>query len=306
MKGRDLDGLVAFAAVAEAKSFTRAASRLGMSPSALSHAMRGLEERLGLRLLARTTRSVTTTEAGERLLRTLRPAFGEIEAELAALGGLRDKPAGTVRITASKHAARSVVWPVLPAFLRQHPDIRVELTVDEGLTDIVAARFDAGIRFGEKVAKDMIAVRVGAPIRSVLVGSPAYFADHPAPATPQELSGHRCINYRLATSGGLYPWEFEEDGRSFEVRVEGPLVFNDVDLILAAALAGQGIAALFEDQVARHAAEGRLVRILEAWCWTAPGYFLYHPGRRQTPPALAALIAALLAANASERRYDSP
>lgn len=298
MKLDDLNGLAAFVAVAEARSFTRAASRLGMSASALSHAMRSLEERLGVRLLARTTRSVATTEAGERLLRTLRPALGDIEGELVALRGLRDRPAGTVRITAPKHAASAVLWPVLPGLLRTHPDIRVELTVEEGLTDIVASRFDAGVRFGEKVAKDMIAVRIGGAIRSAVVGSPAYFAENPQPRSPQDLAGHRCIGYRLTTAGGLYPWEFERDGRSFEVRVDGALVFNDSDFLLAAALAGQGLAYLFEDQVAPHVAEGRLIRVLPEWCWTAPGYHLYYPSRRHMPPALTALVTALRVAAA--------
>lgn len=293
----DLSGLLAFVAVAEARSFTRAGSQLGMSASALSHAMRGLEERLGLRLLARTTRSVATTEIGEKLLQTLRPAFAEIEAELASLNRLRDRPVGTVRITTSKHAASSVLWPVLPDLLRTHPDIRVELTVDETLTDIVAGRFDAGVRFGEKVARDMIAVRIGTVVRSAVVGSPAYFADHPPPATPQDLAGHRCISYRLGTAGMIFPWEFEADGRSFEVRVEGSLVFNDGDLVLEAALAGQGIAYLIEDQVAAHVAAGRLTQILPEWCWTAPGYYLYYPSRRQMTPALAAVVAALRAAS---------
>ncbi len=293
MKRNELDDLVAFLAVADCLNFTRAASRLGMSPSALSHAMRALESRLGVRLLARTTRSVAPTEAGERLLRTLRPALGEIGAELAALGQARGKPAGDLRITAPKHAATAVLWPVLPGFLAAYPDIRVELTVDEGLTDIVASRYDAGLRFGEKVAKDMVAVRVGPRVRSAVVATPGYFAGNGVPLTPHELAGHRCINYRLATAGGLYPWEFEEAGRPFEVRVDGPLVFNDSDLILDAALAGQGVALLFEDQVAGHVAAGRLARVLDAWCWTAPGYYLYHARRRQAPPSLAALIAAL-------------
>ena len=293
MKRDELNDLAAFVVVADEMSFTRAASKLGMSPSALSHAMKALEGRLGLRLLARTTRSVRATEAGERLLRTLRPAFEDISAELTALGGLRDKPAGTVRITTVRHAATSVLWPVLPSFLDAYPDIRVEVTIDEGLTDIVANRYDAGIRFGEKVAKDMIAVRIGPDLRAAVVGSPAYFANHTVPNTPQDLAGHRCINYRFMTAGGLYPWEFESDGRSFQVRVDGPLVFNDGDLILAATLAGQGIGYLYEDQIADHVAEGRLIRVLAEWCPTFPGYYLYHPSRRQTPPALAALVEAL-------------
>lgn len=293
MKRDELNDLAAFVVVADEMSFTRAASKLGMSPSALSHAMRVLEDRLGLQLLARTTRRVSTTEAGERLLKTLRPAFEDISAELTALGELRDKPAGTVRITTFKHAATSVLLPILPDFLDAHPDIRLEIMIDEGLTDIIESRYDAGIRFGEKVAKDMVAVRVSPDVRAAVVGSPTYFADHPLPNTPQDLAEHRCINYRFATSGGLYLWEFEEAGRSFQVRVEGSLVFNDSDLILAAALTGQGLAYLFEDQITAPVAEGRLIRVLAKWCPPSPGYYLYHPNRRQIPPALAALINAL-------------
>lgn len=293
MKRDDLNDLAAFVIVADEMSFTRAASKLGMSPSALSHAMRALEDRLGLQLLARTTRRVSTTEAGDRLLKTLRPAFEDISAELTALSELRDKPAGTVRITTFKHAATSVLLPILPDFLDAYPDIRLEITIDEGLTDIIESRYDAGIRFGEKVAKDMVAVRVSPDVRAAVVGSPTYFTDHPVPNTPQELAEHRCINYRFATSGGLYLWEFEEAGRSFQVRVEGSLIFNDSDLILAAALAGQGLAYLFEDQITASVAEGRLIRVLAKWCPPSPGYYLYHPNRRQTPPALAALVHAL-------------
>jgi DNA-binding transcriptional LysR family regulator len=293
MKRDDLNDLAAFVVVADEMSFTRAAAKLGMSASALSHAIRSLEDRLGLRLLARTTRKVSTTEAGEQLLRTLRPAFEDISTELAVLSELRDKPAGTVRITTFKHAATSILCPMLPGFLEAHPDIRVEVTIDEGLTDIVSSRYDAGIRFGEKVAKDMIAVQISSEVRWATVGSPAYFAQHPIPKTPQDLAEHCCINYRYTTSGGLYLWEFEQDGRSFQVRVDGSLIFNDSDLILAAALAGQGIGYLFEDQIVKLVAEGRLIQVLAEWCPTAPGYYLYHPNRRQMPPALAALIDAL-------------
>lgn len=292
MKRDDLADLAAFVAIADAMSFTRAAAALGMSPSALSHAMKGLETRLGVRLLARTTRSVAPTEAGECLLETLRPALAEIGAGLTALGGQRDRIAGTVRLTVPKHAATTVLQPMLPGFLGAYPDIRVEVTIDDGLTDIVASRYDAGIRFGEKVAGDMIAVRIGPEIRSAVVAAPAYLAGHPVPASPQDLLGHRCINYRLAKTGGLYPWEFEKDGRSIQIRVDGPLVLNDIDMILSSALSGSGIAYLFEDQVAGLVEEGRLVRLLDSWCWAAPGYHLYYPSRR-TPPALAALVDAL-------------
>lgn len=293
MKRDELNDLAAFVLVADEMSFTRAASKLGISPSALSHAMRALEDRLGLQLLARTTRRVSATEAGDRLLKTLRPAFEDIRAELTALGGLRDKPAGTVRITTFKHAATTVLLPILRNFLDAHPDICLEISVNEGLTDIIESRYDAGIRFGEKVAKDMVAVQVSPAIRAAVVGSPTYFANHPVPNTPQDLAEHRCLNYRFATLGGLYLWEFEAAGRSLQVRVDGPLVFNDGDLILAAALAGQGLAYLFEDQITTPVAEGRLIRVLAKWCPPSPGYYLYHPNRRQTPPALAALIKAL-------------
>ena len=293
MKRDELNDLAAFVVVADEMSFTRAASKLGISASALSHAMKALEERLGLQLLARTTRKVSTTEAGSRLLQTLRPAFEDISTALIALSDLRDKPAGTLRITMPRHAAISVVWPMMPDFLAAHPDIRIEMTIDEGLTDIIESRYDAGIRFGEKVAKDMVAVRVSHDLRWAVVGSPAYFTNHPLPNTPQDLVEHRCINYRFATSEGLYLWEFEQDGRLFQIRVDGNLIFNDGELILAAALAGQGLGYLLEDQITAHVTEGRLIRVLPEWCPAASGYYLYHPNRRQTPSALAALVNAL-------------
>ena len=293
MKRDDLYDLAAFAVVAEHGSFTRAAAELGMSQSALSHALKALEERLGVRLLSRTTRSVSTTEAGETLLRSLRPALDEISSGVNAVGALRGKPSGTVRVTATKHAVSSVVMPVLPRFLASHPDIRLDIIVDDNLTDIVADRIDAGIRFGDIVEKDMIAVRIGPDIRMAVVGAPSYFADHPVPKTPRDLAGHRCINYRHVRTGGLYAWDFEEKGRPFEVRVEGPLVFNNAELTREAALAGQGIAYVYADEVAADIRAGRLKRILEKWCPIFPGYYLYHPSRRQTPPALAAFISAL-------------
>ncbi|WP_314963480.1 LysR family transcriptional regulator [Bradyrhizobium cosmicum] len=293
MKRDDLYDLAAFAAVAERGSFTRAAAELGMSQSALSHAMKALEERLGVRLLSRTTRSVSTTEAGETLLRSLRPALDEISSGVDAVSALRGKLSGTVRVTATKHAVSSVVMPVLPRFLASHPEIRVDMIVDDNLTDVVADRIDAGIRFGDIVEKDMIAVRIGPDIRISVVGAPSYFADHPVPRTPRDLAGHRCINYRYVRSGGLYAWDFEEKGRPFQVRVEGPLVFNNSDLIREAALAGQGIAYVYADEVAADVQAGRLKQILERWCPTYPGYYLYHPSRRHVPPALAALIGVL-------------
>ena len=240
MRRDDLNDLAAFAVVAEEGSFTRAAARLGMSQSALSHAMKGLEGRLKVRLLARTTRSVSTTEAGDTLLRSLQPALEDIASGLAKVGALGGAPSGTVRLTATKNAITAVVMPVLPAFLTAHLDVRVELIVDDGLTDIVARRFDAGIRFGNIVEKDMIAVRVGPDMRRAVVGAPSYFAENPPPTSPRELSAHRCISYRLVKAGGLYDWEFEENGRPLEVRVDGPLVFNDADLMRKAAIAGLG------------------------------------------------------------------
>jgi DNA-binding transcriptional LysR family regulator len=293
MKRDDLYDLAAFAVVAEQGSFTRAAAALGMSQSALSHAIRALEERLGVRLLSRTTRAVSTTEAGETLLRSVRPALEEIASGVDAVGASGGKPSGTVRITATKHAAASVLMPVLPGFFRAHPGIRVDVIVDDNLTDIVADRMDAGIRFGDIVEKDMIAVRIGPDIRMAVVGAPSYFADHPVPRTPRELSGHRCINYRHVRSGGLYAWDFEDKGRPFQVRVEGSLILNNADLIRDAALAGQGLAYVYDDEVVADVRAGRLKRILQKWSPIFPGYYLYHPSRRQTPPALAALIAAL-------------
>jgi len=293
MKRDDLYDLAAFAVVAEKGSFTRAAAELGMSQSALSHAMKALEERLGARLLSRTTRSVSTTEAGETLLRALRPALEEIASSVDVVGAMQGKPSGTVRVTATKHAVSSVVMRVLPGFLASHPDIRVDMIVDDNLTDIVAERIDAGIRFGDIVEKDMIAVRIGPDIRMAVVGAPSYLSDHSMPRTPRELAGHRCINYRHIRSGGLYAWDFQEKGRPFQVRVDGPLVFNNSDLIREAVLAGQGLAYVYEDEVVADIEAGRLTRILEKWSPTFPGYYLYHPSRRQLPPALAAFIAAL-------------
>jgi DNA-binding transcriptional LysR family regulator len=293
MRRDELNDLAAFAVVAEEGSFTRAAARLGMSQPALSHAMKGLEERLKVRLLSRTTRSVSTTEAGDTLLRSLRPALEDIASGLARVGALGGAPSGVIRLTATKNAVTAVIMPVLPAFLDTHPNVRVEMIIDDNLTDIVSSRFDAGIRFGNIVEKDMIAVRVGPDMRRAVVAAPSYFAEKPAPKTPHELSAHSCIAYRLVKAGSLYAWEFEENGRPLEVRVDGPLVFNDTDLMRQAAIAGLGIAYLYEDDAAVDIQAGRLTRILKEWCPQLPGYFLYHPSRRQTPPALAALIAAL-------------
>jgi DNA-binding transcriptional LysR family regulator len=293
MRRQDVNDLLAFLAVAKEGSFTRAAAKLGVSQSALSHTIRGLEERLGLRLLTRTTRSVSPTEAGERLLHTVGPRFEEIEAELEALSELREKPAGTVRITAVDYAADTVLWPKLAKLLREYPDIKVEIIVDYGLTDIVAQRYDAGVRLGEQVAKDMIAVRIGPDMRMAVVGAPSYLAKRSLPRTPQELLSHDCINLRLPTHGGLYAWEFEKGNRELRVRVDGQLVFNATAQMLHAALAGFGLAYVPEDLAEPHLAKGRLNRLLEDWCPPFSGYHLYYPRRRQPTPAFALLVDAL-------------
>jgi DNA-binding transcriptional LysR family regulator len=288
----NLGDLSAFVAVATQRSFTRAAAQLGVSQSALSHTIRELEARLGIRLLTRTTRSVAPTEAGERLLRTVAPRLVEIDAELAALSDLREKPAGTIRITAGEHAAETVLWPALARLLLDHPDIKVEICVDNTFTDIVAERFDAGVRFGEQVAKDMIALRIGPDVRMAAVAAPGYFARRTRPKKPQDLTDHACINLRLPTYHSLYAWEFEKAGRELKVRVEGQLVFNTLPLALHAALAGFGLAFVPEDLVQPHLAAGRLVRVLADWCPPFPGYHLYYPSRQPTP-AFAVLVEAL-------------
>ncbi|WP_428426002.1 LysR family transcriptional regulator [Pararhizobium sp.] len=293
MKRHDLDDLAAFAIVAEERSFTRGAARLGISPSGLSHMMRLLEDRLGVRLLARTTRSVSTTDAGERLLLTLRPALEDIDRGLQSLSEWREKPSGTVRITTGKHAALSLVAPMLPRFHRDYPDIRVELIVNDRLDDIVASRFDAGIRFGERIDKDMIGVRVGPQLRAAIVAAPSYFASRPPPVTLKDLVDHDCVNYHMSSAGAPYAWEFEVDGRDVDVRVNGSLVVNDLEMMLSAALSGIGLVYLFEDVVEEHLRSGRLVRVLETFCKPFTGYSIYYPSRRQMPPALAAFIEAL-------------
>jgi len=293
MRRDELADLNAFVAVAEERSFTRAAAKRGTSQSALSFTVRRLEERLGVRLLTRTTRSVSVTEAGERLMRTLGPALDKIGAELAALSELREKPAGNIRLTMGEHAAEAILWPALARFLPEYPDIKVEVIVDYGLTDIVAERYDAGVRLGEQVAKDMIAVRIGPDLRMAVVGAPSYFAKRSRPKKPQDLTAHDCINLRLPTYGGLFPWEFEKRGRELKVRVEGPLVFNNIAMRLHAALAGLGLAYLPEDRVLPHVAAGRLVRVLDDWCLPFSGYHLYYPSRRQPAPAFAVLVEAL-------------
>jgi len=293
MARESFNDLFAFLAVAQERSFTRAGARLGVTPSALSHAIQGLETRLGVRLLARTTRSVSATEAGERLLATAAPRFEEIEAELARLGERKDKPAGTIRINASDLAVDSILWPKLRPLLGAHPDIHVEIAVDDTLTDIVAQRYDAGVRSGGLVAKDMIAVRIGPDFRYAVVGAPAYFNRRRAPKTPDDLADHVCINMRLPTYGGLYAWEFERDGRERRVRVDGQLTFNNANRMLIAALDGFGLAYLPEDFVEPHLAAGRLLPALAPWWITESGYHLYYPGRRQPSPAFQLLVDAL-------------
>ncbi|UFX46524.1 LysR family transcriptional regulator [Bradyrhizobium sp. 41S5] len=293
MPRHDINDLIAFLAVARERSFTRAAARLGVSQSTLSHTMRALEERLGVRLLTRTTRSVAPTEAGERLLQGIGPRFEEIEAELTALNALREKPAGTIRINAGEHAAETILWPALENFLPRYPDIKVELAVDNGLANIVAERFDAGVRLGEQLAKDMIAVRIAPDFRMVVVGAPSYFKRRDRPKRPQDLTQHACINIRLPTHGGIYAWEFEKRGRAVKVRVDGQLVFNSTALRIKAALAGLGLAYVAEDQVQAQLARGQLVQVLDDWCVPFPGYHLYYPSRRQSSPAFALLVDAL-------------
>lgn len=293
MQRGHLDDLVAFVAVGREKSFTRAAAKLGVSQSALSHTMRQIEARLGVRLLSRTTRSVAPTEAGERLLQSLGPRFDEIDAELAAVGELREKPAGSIRITATEHAMDTILWPKLTKFLVRYPDIKVEVFLDNGLADIVAQRFDAGVRAGEQVAKDMIAVRIGPDLRVAVVGAPSYFSKRPQPKRPQDLIGHTCINLRLATHGGLYAWEFEKGGRELKVRVDGQLTFNGTFQMLDAALSGFGLAYVPEDVAQPHLAKGRLKRVLEDWCPPYAGYHLYYPSRRQSSAAFALVVEAL-------------
>jgi DNA-binding transcriptional LysR family regulator len=293
MQRGNLDDLLAFVSVGRERSFTKAAAQLGVSQSALSHAIRALEARLGVRLLTRTTRSVAPTEAGERLLRTLGPRFEEIDAELAALGELREKPAGTIRITATEYAVDTLLWPKLAKFLGKYPDIKVELSSESSLTDIVAQRFDAGVRIGEQVAKDMIAVRIGPDIRMAVVAAPSYFRKRPEPKRPQDLVAHSCINLRLPTLGGLYAWEFEKGARELKVRVEGQLVFNGSSQMLNAALAGFGLAYVPEDLAQPHLAKGRLKRVLEDWCAPYSGFHLYYPSRRQSSAAFSLLVEAL-------------
>lgn len=290
MARTSLDDLTLFAAVAEARGFTAAAKRLGMSQSALSHAIRGLEERLGIRLLARTTRSVAPTDAGERLLATLAPRLAEIEAELAMLSELRDRPSGTIRITASEHVAVTILYPVIARMLPRYPELRIEVSVDNKLTDIVEQRFDAGIRLGENLARDMIAVPVSPELRMAVAATPDYFARYPIPKHPRDLTQHNCIGIRLPTHGDLLAWEFDKQGQTLNVRTEGQFVTNNGQLGLPAVLDGLGLGYSLEGVFASHVAAGRLVRVLEDWCEPFPGYFLYYPSRRQHSAAFAALV----------------
>jgi DNA-binding transcriptional LysR family regulator len=293
MRREELLDLNAFLTVAEEHSFTHAAAKLGTSQSTLSHTIRRLETRLGVHLLTRTTRNVAPTEAGERLLGTLRPALDSIGVELASLSELRKKPAGTIRITTSEHAATTVLWPALERLLPDYPDIHVELSIDSRLTDIVTERFDAGVRLGEALAKDMIAVRIGPDLRMAVVGSPAYFKTHQRPRTPQDLAEHQCINLRMLSAGSLYAWELQKAGREVRVRVEGQLAFNNVGMIVRAAVAGFGLGFVMEDRVTAHLVEGRLVRVLEDWCPPFSGHHLYYPSRRQPSAAFVLLVEAL-------------
>ena len=293
MKRTNLNDLVAFLTVARERSFTKAAAKLAISQSSLSHLIRDLEERLGIRLLTRTTRSVAPTEAGERLLNTIGPRLDEVETELVSLSDLRDKPSGTIRITSTDYATDTILWPKLIPLLRKYPDIKVEIITDYGLTDIVTERYDAGVRPGEQVAKDMIAVRIGPGIRMAVVGAPTYFRQRPEPKKPQDLIHHSCINLRLPTHGGLYAWEFEKGNRELRVRVEGQLTFNGITQMLNAALAGFGLAYVPEDLVQPLLAKSRLERVLEDWCQPYSGYHLYYPSRRQASAAFTLLIDAL-------------
>ena len=293
MRRDNVNDLLAFMAVARERSFTKAAKKAGLSQSALSHTVAQLEARLGIRLLTRTTRAVSPTEAGQRLLDSIGPSFDEIESQVAALSELRDKPAGTIRIVASDFAINCVLWPKLKKFLTKYPDIKVELSRDNGLTDIVTQRYDAGVRMGEQLAKDMISVRIGPDIRFAVVGAPSYFKTNPEPSRPQDLVGHNCITERHATSGGIWAWEFEEKGREIKIRVDGQLVFNNSYDVIDAALDGFGLAYVPEEIALPHLKNGRLKRVLEKWSPYWDGYHLYYPSRRQSSPAFVAVVEAL-------------
>jgi DNA-binding transcriptional LysR family regulator len=293
MRRENYNDLLAFIAVARERSFTRASAQLGVSQSALSHTIRALESRLGLRLLTRTTRSVAPTEAGERLLQTVAPRFEEIETELAAVIEFRDKPAGTIRITATDYATKTILWPRLSKVLRKYPDIKVEIMTDYGLSDIVADRYDIGVRNGDQVAKDMIAVRIAPDMRMAIVGSPGYLAERELPRKPQDLTAHNCINLHLPTLGGFYPWELKKGSRSVQARVEGQFAFNGTYQMLEAALSGYGLAYVPADLVQPHVTAGRLIRVMEDWCPTFPGLHAYYANRREFSRAMTVVIDAL-------------
>ena len=290
---RNLNDLLSFVAVAREGTFTRAAAQLGVTQSALSQSISGLEARLQIRLLTRTTRSVSPTAAGERLLNAIGNRFDEIEAELDELSALRDKPSGTVHITCGDHIQRALLLPRLTPLLLEYPDIKVEFDINYGFRDIVADRFDAGVRLGDTIDKDMIAVPIGPPVRMAVVAAPAYFAAHPKPRNPRDLADHNCINMRMQSGGGLYAWDFQRKDRHVNVRVDGQLIFNTSPNIVDAALAGLGIAWLPEEEFAPHIEEGRLLRVLENWCPPFPGYYLYYPNRRQPSPAFSLVVDAL-------------
>ena len=293
MNRDELSDLAVFLAVAEARSFTRAASKLGTSQSAISQIVKRLEAGMGIKLLTRNTRNVAPTEAGEQLLATLRPAFDDIDARLAALSAMRERPSGTVRITSSRHAAETILWPAVSALIREFPEVTVEISVDSHLTDIIGDRFDAGIRLGEQIEKDMIAVPIGPELRMAVVGAPSYLAARGRPEIPQDLTRHACINIRMQTRGSLYAWELGKDGRELNVRVEGPVIANDVPMVLRAAADGLGLACVMEDQAQAMMEAGLVERVLEDWCPPFAGYHLYYPDRRQLPPAFSLLVGAL-------------
>lgn len=293
MARENYNELIAFIAVARECSFTKAAAHLGITQSALSHTVKGLEKRLGIRLLSRTTRNVSLTEAGERLLTRISPKFEEIDSEISLLSELRDKPAGTIRISSSDHAIDTLLWPKLVETLKQYPDIKLELCVDYGFTDIVERRFDAGVRFGEAISNDMIAIRIGPDLSMAAVATPEYFSQHAKPQAPHDLLEHSCINLRLPTYGGLYAWEFEKGDRQLNVNVEGQLVFNSINQILQATLASFGIAFLPEDIFQPYVESGKLVRVLEDWCPSFSGYHLYFPNRMRSSPAFDVVVNAL-------------
>ncbi len=293
MTRQNVNDLLAFLAVARERSFTKAAARIGVSQSALSHAIRLLEARLGLRLLARTTRAVVPTEAGERLMLRIGPHLDQIEIEIDALNELKESPAGTIKIVAPDYAISHVLWPKLKAFGPRYPDIKIELLLDNGLTDIITERYDAGVRMGSQLAKDMISARIGPDFRFTVVGAKSYFAGRPLPEKPQDLMQHTCVNYRFPSSGALYVWEFEENGRDVRVHVDGQYVFNNIFHVLDAVLAGKGLGYIPEEIALPHLAKGRLIRVLEQWSPYWDGYHLYYPSRRQTSPAFATLVEAL-------------